>query len=1824
MSADGVIHRDLAALERVKYTPQACAADPECPVGSHCDDGSHACTWQCLADSDCGPGQACDALGRCALHAPRITPHVSSTTSACQALPAQEVRDGLLGVGGVGALNDQHLGCFLGTDDTTDGCPCGSYCSIDAECHVDCLAVNPPPGYEAGAGMECSPSGRRIPAGAPPTGPPLQVSLEILPSAISANTATGPVVVPFTVAVDVNSLEFLQATHPAKVRYHVEAKTGPTPLMKCASNATPSAFCDLNGNWKFNLTTHNLRSTPRTIWVQIPKTTTPMSWTMVARSESANASTTAAVLARPLAIPATDPGHYKGTLTWANLGAATGTPPLALPVEAIVTPTTVALFEPTQVVLPDGHAVLSRDPSQATLLGWLSAQTGTYDVRLDLGALAYTTTTGHLAGGITLTTGGGPGSVLTLALDRTGDATAPACSAVPPPALPATGSCPAGTYCEPAMNLCLAGTAPASGAGIKPIGLATASSQLASSQVQAWAPAVTALATGNPALLGGTGLLGIGHAYCYQPLETLAAKFGMTRTLRTPSFDLGCIQGPQQPVAEYDQTTFAFANQTHELALDSHNAQTFNLLDACLGDLAVTPASPFTPANLLGTRSCASLARFYLALGANAGQTFDLAQMRMVTQVLRQWLGVNAYVANTSVQDKQYDDALGASSAPAETRLGQAVDLVDQGLRVVLDPTVRPQFGTGALSPLVAVTPDYRIAQRPVARWSYNGAVTGTFPGTDGNSAFSVPAILALSSGIRSNDPNVTGVTAVCKSNDAIAVDNSRFSLVFYLQNIINGGSFIIFDKTAADGQRIWVEATPGSPTQLALVLKDSFGGRATFPPITSANGVWGLLGLIANNGSYQLVQAVPGATNVVAASSVVNGGPHWGSAGPVSLGCNLPTTCQNGMCTSWDRNTVGDGLDVVYSSSNERAWTRIRTCTTTPGRRPPTSCGGTTGTQDQCNTSAATRQAQLISQRFPNPPASLRTMFVGGNMTQQTTTEDNDGSTVMTTTYWCDLTITDQATPVNGVKPVCGCSGSSTTWVPQGLFYDELSLWSRPLEAEEISTLAASYNFVSTNESMPPAGQALPGAEQAASLAVHLVEAAGADLHLLASYLDAERAVSYGECYQGGASPARDRARGRAGKNLRLVAVLEAEAARLGNAPGGTTAPWYPRYQASQTVLAARRARVVQALQRLTDCKNPLDIPEEELPLFVGQTVSAAERFFASTRFLTARADTEITAASTALTAAQSAYNAQVTADFTRQLTQADQASSIEKLKVSYDGVLRRYCGAPAGGAPRLIDGFMAGTVNADNCFFKTEVAACQNLGVTPIANIPPDCLRGEIGERFMAIKSAYLDATAAQASVTRATEQFNADTLYCALRQIGLESNQVLLQRHQEHMVRLRQDQDDSNDIAFGIGGIANLFSENYGAAIADFQSDANLDTNFHIQQEQDAYQLEVAARSVALDVKECFHKADNDEFAIRAANDIILRANEAVVAAVFALNDARASLTALASEAKGQVGLESSIDRTPPHLHYWLDNAIDTYNRHMVLARRLSYLAVRAYEYEAQQSSGRRGTVLTARRPDDLAAVTAFLEGKSAPVSGGPFVFGDHAFVLSMRDELLHIEDLSGNLHLSDGDPPLTSTEILRRYLISDASKIYGANHQLIGHGIRFSIRPDFWNGNVCAERMSRVVPLVSHSLPAIPAHPELLLIQDNAFASQQCGAPAGSLAITRVGAMTNLVTDDASTAFAPLATSTSMLVSLAPSTVTSRETLADLPFGPPSGFAGRGIYGNYTLVFPTDPTPCTAGGCSGWSDDAVAKLNDVLFRFEIVDGTQQLGARSGVKQ
>jgi hypothetical protein len=787
----------------------------------------------------------------------------------------------------------------------------------------------------------------------------------------------------------------------------------------------------------------------------------------------------------------------------------------------------------------------------------------------------------------------------------------------------------------------------------------------------------------------------------------------------------------------------------------------------------------------------------------------------------------------------------------------------------------------------------------------------------------------------------------------------------------------------------------------------------------------------------------------------------------------------------------------------------------------------------------------------------------------------------------------------------------------------DELSLWNRALSLDDFATLAARYNFTTSNESLPPIPTLVAaGDEQNVGLPVHMLEAANADLKLVQAYVTAETNVIYTQCMAGQHNEL-DLVLGRVGQSLRLASVIGDEAASV-VAATGTSTPWYPRYQADLTELGGRRAQLISALEALqgTDCKNTLSISEGDLPLYVGSSgPSAAERFFASSRFLANTALNEITVAGGEtgsdglLGQARNAYNAARSSQFQEDQGVHDSAGRILKINTDYEDQLKRYCGAPVGedvehGQFRLLQGFQNGTLTASNCYLKSELPRCAGLENTPFAALPSECLRGEMGERLLAIQAARVDAENADHAAVRVLEEFGAEMGYCARLKEQLDGDLELLNRHLEHMWHLTMvKQAWSGDLTTRIFSFGAALMRNFPSGFGDFVA-FNFSVDRQVIQEQNAYELEKAVRGSNASLEACYQKADLKKFAFDAARDTIRSAAQQTRAAALAFADAANLVAALAAEGAGQLAIESTINRTPPHLHYWLDQSISSYHAHMAYARRLTYLAVRAFEYESQQSSTLRDAVLNAQLPDDLKTVASTILGATAPFAGRRIDSGP--LVLSLRDDVLHMLDLSQNSLRVNGTAPLTPIEAFRQLLTSDATRIYDRNGHYVGHGIRFSLRPEPVDAQSCAERLSRIVPSVTlENASQEITHTRLVLAATNTFGSQVCGATPGTLQLARIQPSQSLLVGDAVQTFpdpSPFSTT-----GLFPLINTSRDTLRNMTFpsDDPSGFAGRGRYGDYILIFPDDPQACTPTRCDGWSPDALDKVNDVLLRFDLVE-------------
>jgi len=1815
-SGDETGQRDVNAMMRAKYQHLACETNGDCPFGTRCDDDSQACAYDCVSDDGCDAGQVCNHLGVCV---PSFRRFVDISTPDCAAKNPSDV------IAALEVLNDHQNRCRIDAD-----CICGAYCNNETLlCQVDCVNGDTSGNLTCtDPTLTCNGVGQCVSAAHPP--PTAELTLGVPSVAVSANTFAGPVLVPVTVSVDATTPAVVAAhnPHPASVRYHFVGIDDPLlppdptvpppdpatlPKVKCSDGDALTTRCEIGGGWTFT-TSGGLHSQERTIWVQVPQSTTLRSWTLQATSDWAADAASVSVAAAPIAPPPAIPGRYTGQMTLTIAGA-----PLTIPVEALVTDTGVAVLDPARIFLPDGHALLTRDASKVAMIGWLNATVGsttsTYNVGFQIGTPVQNPMTGHLDfGASSISIGASSPTPIALSLDRVGDIDAPACTS--------NSTCTAGTYCETPIGRCIAGSGPATGPGIVAIsdGRAMPSTSLVSPQIATWQSPLASLVSAHHGVLDLPGVAGVSSAYCaHTTIDQGAPRFNALPTTSSVSLDSKCdLAG-----APYDEPTFPYAERTTEVMADAQGGDAFVLLDACTAELDAPPSSTLTEAD------CVSLGRFFLALTAGARAAGNDTQQRLIWQLVRQWLGLNSYVASTTIRTQAYHDVLDADRVEPQVRLGRAVDRVERNLQVLLDPAVRDQWAAGSVIDLVANSPDYRGVARPVVRWTFNDHASPAADVEGNNPLVATGANVALAGSYL----DVTGVpsnVADCHSAAPIALDPTRYTIMAKVAFVpANGQTVTLVEKDAPSGKWLKLDATTSTNgVMIDVSLHDSDGHLANFKfPWDVANG--SLLAVVRNGSAFSaLVKPANQAAFSVGASTIsAGGGPTWGDAGTVTLACNVPT---DETCTSWDRDVLGDALDITTTNSTEQSPQQSNTCTTVPHH--PTTCSGQIQDPSFCTSLAALRRTALLRTVFPNAPAAAtNALTVTGAVNIVSQTRDNEAGTIIVGTTWdCLLTITNFPVPVTAKKPVCGFAARNS------IQWDEVSLWSRSVTFDEFSAMATIYNNNPNQETLPSKPSYDAKDEQGVGLPVYLIEAANAHLDLLVHYLAAEGAVVYSQCYNTGVSDERGVAAARVGHNLRLLAALELEAVRL----AGMTSPsaaWRPRYQKALDQLAHLQNAVVQQLRHINECSNTLNIGDDEIPLYVG-SVSPNDpnaAFYASSQYLTGLAEVEVNptggAATLLLNQARNAFVAQRLSSFqtNRGAGSTEKTDRVNALTVNYEDQLKKLCGPAPGdltGGHPLLDGFRAGTLNETNCFFKVEQAGCTGLEHTPFADIPDDCVRGEIGERVIAIKSAAVDVANATAAQDRAikAEDVQDQTCMTLVKDVAAARRELL-----SHQARMRDLNDEQQDFSFVSSLVSSAAKIGAAAATGGASSLINFGKDGHgfdaatsiaglgleiwgdriandIQKEKDHFDVEVSDRKGGEAVLACHNTADQQRFTIAAAGDTILRAAQESRAALFAIRNDMNTVAGLAGEAKAQLEFEDTINRTPPQFHYWLDQDIADYQKHMGYARRLTYLALRAYEYETQTDLHLRGAVLSARLPSDLHGVLHSLITSSSKIAGGLDVKLS-GLTFSLRDEIMKIEPMR------DADDPTkivkNSAQVFNDLLTSDAGKIYtgtGANRHLLGHGIRFSIQPDQWNNLYCDERIWRVTPLPAVT-GGVPNSNAVVLFQSNSFGSQSC-TDTHPVTMTLLRPNANLMSGDAPVDFTvpPPMFGTPITV---PTTLTDAQIRA-LPDG--SGLdasdAGRGLYGDYIFVFPAcdSAARCT----NGYTDAKLKGVTDVTIRFDLV--------------
>jgi hypothetical protein len=289
-------------------------------------------------------------------------------------------------------------------------------------------------------------------------------------------------------------------------------------------------------------------------------------------------------------------------------------------------------------------------------------------------------------------------------------------------------------------------------------------------------------------------------------------------------------------------------------------------------------------------------------------------------------------------------------------------------------------------------------------------------------------------------------------------------------------------------------------------------------------------------------------------------------------------------------------------------------------------------------------------------------------------------------------------------------------------------------------------------------------------------------------------------------------------------------------------------------------------------------------------------------------------------------------------------------------------------------------------------------------------------------------------------------------------------------------------------------------------------------------------------------------------------------------------------------------------PSYSHnYWFDEKAERFKKELEWARRLAYLAMEAVEYEFQQSLPFRHDILAAKSPDQLDDVIGGLKQEQAGRSLNRRRPEESSLVMSLRDDVLHISDRSKET--SSGERAWSPAQRMQGRLSASSYAYFGDDGRYMGQAVPFTLTPDGILESRCGERLWRVTATVqgdglSDGAPNTP----LLLLKKNTFSSQWCHTEGDQ----RLGMQSGKVYPSEQL-FKP---GTAVKIGDATETTAAlltpwfnirrtdfyKDTYRD---GASEELAGRGLYGEYVLLFPKQMLD------RGFP---IEKVEDVLLRID----------------
>jgi hypothetical protein len=291
------------------------------------------------------------------------------------------------------------------------------------------------------------------------------------------------------------------------------------------------------------------------------------------------------------------------------------------------------------------------------------------------------------------------------------------------------------------------------------------------------------------------------------------------------------------------------------------------------------------------------------------------------------------------------------------------------------------------------------------------------------------------------------------------------------------------------------------------------------------------------------------------------------------------------------------------------------------------------------------------------------------------------------------------------------------------------------------------------------------------------------------------------------------------------------------------------------------------------------------------------------------------------------------------------------------------------------------------------------------------------------------------------------------------------------------------------------------------------------------------------------------------------------------------------------------------------FWVDERVERFKKEFEWARKLTFVAMRAVEYEFQQSLPFRSDIVAAVAPSQLEDVIRGLKQEQAARTINRRRPEESSLVVSLRDDVLSIADRSA-------DPPSernwTAAQRFASRLWDPTFAIRDSKGNYLGQGVPFTLGPKDVLETRCGERLWRATAtLQGDGIDASAPGASVLLLKRNTAASQYCAgkapvttAPDGTAIVPK---MQVGIIHTSAQLFEPgssvdLSDASQFTAALLYPWFNIRKTdfyKATYQDGASEELAGRGLYGDYVLLFPKQMLD---------DEFALDRVEDVLLRLD----------------